>query len=338
MGQISTRFGFFLFPLILILGFNTMVVFFLVKDLGVNDNYLKNGGSIRAGIQRTAKLLLAGKDYSESVVLVNKRFSQILEDQDGFNLYQKPRDEYLKNILAVQKKWEALLADPRPEEAFRISEEVWLLDQSVAEFTEALTARKKVIFGFLFLTLGSNFLITMYVFYLNIRLVRNYLEPAAHHDALTRILSRRSFEEQLRRHCFRAGRSGRPLSLVMFDIDFFKSVNDSLGHEAGDRVLTGLVEIVKNQIRRHDIFARLGGEEFCVLVPDGDLAASTELAEKIRRAVFEHNFASPPRITVSLGVAELQKNETPADLVRRTDEAMYRSKKSGRNQVQISGG
>lgn len=334
MSQVSTRFGFILVPLILALGFNTLIIFFLVKDLGVNDVYLKNGGSIRAGIQRTAKLMAAGRDPKESIDLVNLRFSQILEDQgDGFNLYRKPREKYFANLLQVKKDWETMTSIKDPSKILILSEEIWNLDQSVSEFTMELTARKKIIFFFLFFTIASNFLLTMYVFYLNVSLVRNYLEPAAHHDSLTNALVRRSFHQHLKRGIFRSRRQVKDISILVMDIDHFKKINDQQGHDAGDKVLIQLAKVVKNLVRKDDIFARIGGEEFAVLAHDANLQSAMDLAEKIRRAVEAHDFELSHPVTVSVGVATFIAGETENEFIKRADEALYRAKNSGRNKV-----
>ncbi|MBL8995373.1 MAG: hypothetical protein JNM63_18655, partial [Spirochaetia bacterium] len=192
MARVSTRFGFLLFPLLLSLGFSTAVVFLLVKDIGVNDHYLKSSGSIRTGIQRTAKLIVAGKDPADSIALVDRRFAEILHDEPGLNLYQGPREAFLANILKLKTDWDRMRPSHNRPDVLQISEEVWSLDQTAADFTEALTLRKKQIFGFLFFAVAFNFIITLYIIYLNVRLVKNYLEPAAHYDTLTRALSRRS--------------------------------------------------------------------------------------------------------------------------------------------------
>lgn len=336
MARVSTRFGLFLFPLLLSLGFSTAVVFLLVKDIGVNDHYLKSSGSIRTGIQRTAKLMLAGQESADSIALVDRRFSEILNDAPGLNLYQKPRDEFLSNILKLKTDWERLTVTRKPRDILQISEEVWSLDQTAADFTEALTQRKKQIFGFLFFAIAFNFVITLYIIFMNFRLVKNYLEPAAHYDTLTSILSRRSFQEQFTRDFFLAARLSKPLSLITFDIDHFKRINDTLGHDAGDHVLVRLASLVRENLRRDDSFARVGGEEFSIILSGEKLATASELAEKIRRAVASNDFGSPSTVTISLGVAEIKSGDQEADLVKRADLALYRAKEGGRNRVETA--
>jgi diguanylate cyclase (GGDEF)-like protein len=132
-----------------------------------------------------------------------------------------------------------------------------------------------------------------------------------------------------------AKRYGRPLSLLILDLDHFKQVNDTFGHDAGDAVLKTTTNIVSSVLRRIDIFARYGGEEFIIALPETTLAGAAALAEKIRSAVEQHLFPAAGRITISIGAAEFAGNETDA-LVKRADEALYAAKRNGRNRVELA--
>lgn len=156
-------------------------------------------------------------------------------------------------------------------------------------------------------------------------------------DGLTQIFNRRYFNEALEREVNRSKRYDRELSLIVFDIDHFKRVNDSLGHLAGDNLLRQIASAVKPRLRREDIFARTGGEEFGVLLPEIDLDGARTTAEKIRKIVeaapLRHDAAVVP-ITVSLGVVALMPaHVTPEDLYRAGDERLYEAKQTGRNRV-----
>ncbi|XXF75010.1 GGDEF domain-containing protein [Myxococcaceae bacterium GXIMD 01537] len=156
-------------------------------------------------------------------------------------------------------------------------------------------------------------------------------------DGLTQIYNRRYFEEALDRELSRSRRYERVLSLVMFDIDHFKQVNDRFGHLAGDYVLKQLASVVRTRIRREDVFARYGGEEFGVLLPEVDTGGARQLAEKIRRLVEKQRFEFDKHaipVTVSVGVATLAPNHRePGDLVRTADAKLYEAKAHGRNRV-----
>ncbi len=156
-------------------------------------------------------------------------------------------------------------------------------------------------------------------------------------DGLTQVFNKRYFMEALEREMSRAARYRRELSLIMFDIDHFKKINDSLGHLAGDLVLKQLAATVRAKIRREDILARYGGEEFAILLPEIEHQNAQQFAEKIRKLVEKQAFKfeqSKIAVTVSVGVssasAEIQNG---SDLVKAADERLYQAKEGGRNRV-----
>jgi diguanylate cyclase (GGDEF)-like protein len=156
-------------------------------------------------------------------------------------------------------------------------------------------------------------------------------------DGLTQAYNRRFFNEALEREYNRSKRYQRALSLVVFDIDHFKRVNDTFGHLAGDSLLRQMASAVKVRLRREDLFARIGGEEFAVLLPEIALEGARITAQKIRGIVESTSFryeASAIPCTVSLGVAALQGQESsPDDLYRTADSYLYSAKQAGRNRV-----
>ncbi|HUF17851.1 MAG TPA: GGDEF domain-containing protein, partial [Thermoanaerobaculia bacterium] len=132
----------------------------------------------------------------------------------------------------------------------------------------------------------------------------------------------------------------RPLSLALIDIDFFKKINDTHGHAAGDEVLREVSNIFTTSIRAADIAARYGGEEFTVMMPETDLSDGVQVAEKIREIIESHTFhteAGDIPVTVSIGVATFprSKMQSARELIEAADKALYRAKRSGRNQVQV---
>ncbi len=156
-------------------------------------------------------------------------------------------------------------------------------------------------------------------------------------DGLTQIHNKRYLFEALERECIRARRHERALSLVMFDIDYFKKINDQFGHLAGDYALRELARVVLERIRRDEIFARYGGEEFSIVLPETDLEGARALAEDIRKRVHEHEFMFQGEtipLTISLGCARLLETDRAAqDLIQRADEKLYEAKHQGRNRV-----
>jgi len=156
-------------------------------------------------------------------------------------------------------------------------------------------------------------------------------------DGLTQIFNKRYFSEALGREIARASRYRRELSMVMFDLDHFKQVNDTHGHLAGDAVLKTLSLTIKAKIRTEDIFARYGGEEFAIILPEIDGHNAHQFSEKIRRIVETTEFRFEGTlipVTISMGVATLDPEEpNPAALIKRADECLYEAKAAGRNCV-----
>jgi diguanylate cyclase (GGDEF)-like protein len=160
------------------------------------------------------------------------------------------------------------------------------------------------------------------------------LDLQARTDALTGLLNRRGFETQMAFALALARRSHRPLSLITVDVDHFKQVNDTHGHEAGDEVLRRLARALEMRLRNSDVVARLGGEEFVVLLPDTDLAGARSIAQTLVDGMAEQHDPVVGRITVSAGVATVRSpRDTGADLLRRGDAALYAAKGEGRNRV-----
>lgn len=160
------------------------------------------------------------------------------------------------------------------------------------------------------------------------------LEKMATTDELTNAFNRRKFDQLIEAEVTRGTRYSTPLSLLMLDIDHFKRVNDTFGHEAGDAVLVAIAALVRSQIRAADSLARWGGEEFVVLMPTVDALGAAALAERIRAGVASHDFGPVGQVTISLGVAQYCAGETSDQLFARVDAALYRAKDSGRNRVE----
>jgi diguanylate cyclase (GGDEF)-like protein len=157
-------------------------------------------------------------------------------------------------------------------------------------------------------------------------------------DALTDIHNKRYLLEFLDRELSRSARYARPLAIIMFDIDRFKSINDDMGHLGGDFTLRELAACVKGSIRKEELFARYGGEEFVIVLPETTQENGTLVAERLRQVIERHLFQYEGKsypVTISLGVAATAGGQplTPHDLIRLADEKLYQAKNAGRNRV-----
>jgi diguanylate cyclase (GGDEF)-like protein len=181
---------------------------------------------------------------------------------------------------------------------------------------------------------------TMLVTTLRARLqeVMEVLSEAASTDPLTGLANRRQFNGVLARELARAQRDKRPVSLIVLDLDHFKTVNDSAGHDAGDEVLRLVAAVLTEHSRTVDLPARLGGEEFALILPDTDAEGGVLVAERLRLEVQRRTKRGGPGVTVSLGVACSPSGGRDADaLVQDADSALYVAKNGGRDRVECAG-
>ena len=160
------------------------------------------------------------------------------------------------------------------------------------------------------------------------------LQLLADTDALTHLPNRRKFDTVFAAEISRAQRYGTSLTFAMLDIDHFKAVNDTFGHQTGDFVLVELARIVSAHIRANDVFARWGGEEFAILAVHSDGEATRHFADKLRTLVAEHDFQTVGRLTISIGLANYLTGEGRKTLMERADKALYMAKSGGRNRVE----
>lgn len=159
------------------------------------------------------------------------------------------------------------------------------------------------------------------------------------HDDLTKVFNRRYIGDKMQEELHRYVRTGSKFCVLMIDLDFFKHVNDTLGHLAGDRVLIKCCEICQAELREVDILGRFGGEEFIVVMPASDIDGACIAAERIRAGVARYDFREiqlDTTLTVSIGVAEVQPKDSVELLIARADSALYRAKDSGRNCIVIA--
>ena len=156
------------------------------------------------------------------------------------------------------------------------------------------------------------------------------LQKLAVTDPLTGVFNRRHFMEELQREMSRSNRYASPVSLVMFDVDHFKEVNDRFGHEAGDRVLRELAEMIRQRIRSTDLLARWGGEEFLILLSNTQVRPATKLVEDLLNLLQARTFAGIGRVTASFGVAGHRVGEGVDEFITRVDNLLYQAKNGGR--------
>ena len=162
------------------------------------------------------------------------------------------------------------------------------------------------------------------------------LEKMVTQDALTGVLNRREFDRRISWQIEESMRYGMALSLIYVDIDHFKQINDRFGHLVGDDVLKTFTQLFRKRLRRSDSFARIGGEEFAIILPHTDLKHAADVAEELRRDIEQAPFTEVARVTASFGVVQLDASDSAVTFLRRADNALYDSKSGGRNRVTVS--
>ena len=163
-----------------------------------------------------------------------------------------------------------------------------------------------------------------------------HLEKAATTDELTGIYNRHYFEIKVTELMDAADNGNSPLSLIMFDLDHFKRINDTHGHPIGDQILIKTTDICKKNLRTEDLFARFGGEEFVIVLQNSTVLVASKVAEKLREAIYNSNPEMVGRYSCSFGVAERAKSESFTNWYKRADKSLYHAKSSGRNRVSVN--
>ncbi|WP_319372200.1 GGDEF domain-containing protein [uncultured Ilyobacter sp.] len=162
-------------------------------------------------------------------------------------------------------------------------------------------------------------------------LITEKLKQLAHTDSLTGVYNRYEMINRFDLLKKISDRNDTPLSIIYFDIDYFKKINDTYGHLIGDSVLKELAPLISSNLREQDIFGRHGGDEFMIILPETDIKGAVTLAEKLRDKVERFTFEKIPKLTISCGVAQHKRYETIDKTIKRSDDALYISKHKGRN-------
>jgi len=191
-----------------------------------------------------------------------------------------------------------------------------------------------IVFIFVFLI----FILSLWIFFLKKeikkrKILEKELKKLSISDSLTGIFNRYKIETSLKQQISYSKRHYTPLSIIFFDIDHFKKINDTYGHKTGDFVLKEMSKLVKNNLREYDIFGRWGGEEFIIILPNTTLSKATLVAEKLKNVIEKHKFKYIDHLTCSFGVTEFITEDSLESFINRADTYMYEAKKRGRNLV-----
>lgn len=312
-----------------------------------NDAYVINSaGIVRGSIQRLSKMELSGCDQTCEDIrgLIDFKISELLNG-DYLDSSTEPGNKFINKIKELKEVWVELKQlhieyrnnshDLIKDEIIRLSELCWVIaDETVLHAqhaTEYEVKKIKLIYPIAFLVVLCNLI--------SIIIANGYLkqklEYYAANDSLTGLCNRHNFEQSIDNEIFRTLNSDRKFSLIFFDIDHFKKINNKHGQNAGDMVLTLLASLIKSLVREFDIVSRIGGGEFSIIAPETDKENAHALAEKIRISIENHTFPIVNKITVSLGVTEYTDGCSKESLFKQANEAMHKAKEAGRNKTEL---
>ena len=326
----------------------------IIMALLTNDtiNNLKNDakiinrtGIIRGSIQRTTKLAIAGKReklkkvINEINFLIKKIFTKeevresCKEEKNIVNNLNRFKKSWIllqNDLLKYQKHPTASLKEKLIEE----SEICWKTADAMVLSTQLVTEYKVGGIKSFYIIIILNVITALMVICLVLLYVRKKLEVEALHDPLTNVYNKRSFQKLMEYEINKTERYNRNFSLILFDIDFFKKINDKYGHQVGDYILIELTQLINGSIRNSDILCRIGGEEFAIISSETNLEQAYSLSEKIRKTVENYKFKTAGKVTISLGIAQYSKGMSKYELYNNADKALYVAKQNGRNRTE----
>jgi len=281
----------------------------------LSDKYLAD----KQTLLQTEKSIFTHDEIQKINQSISKDVSSRLQTQSRFLIDTKFNGKDISvifiPILNIENKQVAYFISYHNDQTLPIIHRTHEIEQLIALFT-------------------SIFISTFLVLYiLSQKRAEHALELLATTDPLTRISNRNKLNIILEKSMHLSQRYNLPLSVIFFDIDHFKKINDEYGHDSGDTVLTGIARLISTHIRSSDIFARWGGEEFIIVLPETDHDIARILAEKFRKLIQEYKFLPNATITCSFGVTQLHADDNEDSLLKRVDNALYSAKENGRNKV-----
>lgn len=335
---------FFISTHILIIIGNSSIVKYAIFEIEDDATLINRSGKIRGGVQRVAKLVLENKDEKEQVESIDSIFSEFLVEEK-YRLVSFKMHSFVKKLEELKIEWinfktiiDEYKLDQNIENKNRVlekSEDIWYLSEDALKTVADLSASKMLILKITYVVFFIDFILILFIMYLINKNIRHKLEVLSKKDSLTKINNRNSYNERLKIELESCSRYKNSFSYIMFDIDFFKSINDNYGHDKGDDVLKSIAKLVEENIRLSDDIFRIGGEEFVILAKGLDKKTLAIFCEKIRKKVEEFDFNLGKQITISLG-ATIYKDEDDENIIyKRADEALYSAKNSGRNKTVI---
>lgn len=328
--------------LLVLVSINSLMVLMLAKMITKDAEIINLTGVIRGSIQRIAKLELINNNSDYVIMNVD----QIIDDfHTGKISMGSKGDSFHQSLTGIFKEWSdfkdyihTYRSNPNfvNQKTFLYkSEQLWLITNSAVFNAQKMSEKRISYFNYIIFFFLLNIVLIMAILMFIRKYVINRLEYSVNHDFLTGVYNRSFCYEYLLKEINKSQRLGDTFSLVMLDIDHFKRVNDQYGHDVGDLILQELSQVISVNIRKSDIFARIGGEEFALILPNNSLDNALTFAEKLRETIARNIFSKVGHLTISLGVTELKNDDTIDTIYKRADLALYKAKQNGRNKVEF---
>jgi len=302
---------------------------------------INESGIIRGTIQKVVKLETNKINSDQYIHIVDTLLEKNLHPDSI--LEKHGHDNFINELTKVRDNWQIikkLIYDYREIDNFKLKNEIlqkskenWKFSNNTTGVAQFNAELKQEQFSQIYYRLFLDFILVISILITIYLLVKLKLEEQARIDPLTKIYNRHVFYENIEIEISSSRRHGYPLSIVLIDIDFFKKINDSYGHDEGDRVLIEFAKLINTHIRKEDTLCRFGGEEFIIITPHVTVEQAKIFSEKLRSAIEHNNFGKVGIVTASIGVTTLNKSDTIETFFKRVDEAVYLSKENGRNRV-----
>ena len=335
----STRIGVVVLLLLIIMPVNFFYVAKSMRLLNDTAKIVETAAYTRGGIQRIA-IDPQESNTQRLVRKVDEKFTYITDEYVArIDFSDREYASLAESIFEAYSCWNDFKELLNSKEYTKIpaqSELCWhSSDALTQEVRKAEERIEQTVIDNLRMRIGVVLILLVLLSYISLKSVRGELEKNVKVDRLTNLYNRQYFNEQLKRYIVTAKRHQEALSLIFIDIDFFKNINDTHGHQVGDSVLQEVATLMLQELRSTDSAYRYGGEEFVVIATRTNAKEARTLSERFRKVVENHNFTHIKHLTVSIGITELKENDSVDALIKRADDAMYMAKHDGRNQVKM---
>lgn len=340
--SISTKVLILIFLHLALIVINAYYLHSFLKETQLDAQFINESGVIRGTIQKVVKLetnkIEANKEINRVDHLLDKHINLRSNDilVSNFKSYIKGVEQ-VKNGWQLMKKHILEYRESNNKEIKEVliaeSEKCWSNSNHTVGIAQFNAERKHNLFYRLYVIMLIDFILMVSIIFIIYLFFKLKIEEQAQIDPLTKTYNRHYFYEELQTEMLSSVRYNYPLSLILLDIDFFKKINDTFGHDEGDRVLTEIASLMQKNIRQEDTLCRFGGEEFVIITPFIESEKVKDFSEKLRLEVQNYDFGNVGTVTISLGIATQKQDDTYTTLFKRADQALYTSKNNGRNCV-----